>query len=230
MTLAPLKVTAEGKKASSQKDIQAAVEAAAAIRQRHKGGGGPETGVAPRLALTAANEVLPQREARSERRKQPAASDPQQLRMTDKLAPTHTFVRLFKPEVLPPPASSDTRSSSNLQNGIGAEMLSGLLMATAAPGAANSDEERGDTIFDDSVASSISNERSATDAIATIANVVDARERAPVKLTAAAEKYGELTNVIDQRMHHSNNINRKYGVPSWVPMNLRSRSVFKLRV
>ena len=107
-------------------------------------------------------------------------------------------------------------------------MLSGLLMATAAPGAANSDEERGDDLR--RFGGFIHFQRTERhDAIATIANVVDARERAPVKLTAAAEKYGELTNVIDQRMHHSN-INRKYGVPSWVPMNLRSRSVFKLRV
>ena len=49
-------------------------------------------------------------------------------------------------------------------------------------------------------------------------------------MEVSAEQYGELTSVIDKYMHQSNNINRKYGVPSWVPTKLRARAAFKLRV
>jgi hypothetical protein len=58
----------------------------------------------------------------------------------------------------------------------------------------------------------------------------DASVAPPNEVEHAANQWGELTSVVDMYMHPSNNVNRKYPTPDWVPGEMKSRNAFKLRV
>jgi len=67
-------------------------------------------------------------------------------------------------------------------------------------------------------------------AAAAMAHAVDPKVEPPRTAITEAKKWGELTSVLDNFMHPSNNPNRKYPTPDWAPPYVHTRKAFKLRV
>ena len=67
-------------------------------------------------------------------------------------------------------------------------------------------------------------------AVGAAAAVVEGSEAPPAEAATEANQWGELTSVLDNSMHPSNNPNRAYPTPNWVPPYVHTRKAFKLRV